>query len=143
MLSERAGSVLNILIDQYVNTAAPVASEDIARRSATKVSPATVRSAMSQLAEEGYLSRPHVSAGGIPSDMGLRDWAHPNGLREGDERRTIPVSVHEPIDRGSPRRYSLEQAAVHALSNNIWNNQTSLRSDIVLLGLTPIPSTRR
>ena len=53
MLSERAGSVLNILIDQYVNTAAPVASEDIARRSATKVSPATVRSAMSQLAEEG------------------------------------------------------------------------------------------
>ena len=72
MLSERAGTVLNILVDQYVHTAAPVASEDIARRSTIKVSPATVRSAMSQLAEEGYISRPHVSAGGIPSDMGYR-----------------------------------------------------------------------
>lgn len=72
MLSERAGTVLNILVDQYVHTAAPVASEDIARRSATKVSPATVRNAMSQLTEEGYISRPHVSSGGIPSDMGYR-----------------------------------------------------------------------
>ena len=72
MLSERAGAILNILVDQYVHTAAPVASEDIAHRSATKVSPATVRSAMSQLTEEGYISRPHVSAGGIPSDLGYR-----------------------------------------------------------------------
>ncbi|MCH8108067.1 MAG: heat-inducible transcription repressor HrcA [Chloroflexi bacterium] len=92
MLSERAGTVLNILIDQYVNTAAPVASEDIARRSATKVSPATVRSAMSQLAEEGYISRPHVSAGGIPSDMGYRFYVE--SLKEVPP---LPPSVRQTI----------------------------------------------
>ena len=74
MLSQKTASVLNILVNQYVQTANPVASEDIAHLSATKVSPSTVRNAMSQLTEEGYISRPHVSAGGIPSDLGYRHY---------------------------------------------------------------------
>ena len=92
MLSERAGAVLNILVDQYVHTAAPVASEDIARLSTTKVSPATVRGAMSQLAEEGFISRPHVSAGGIPSDMGYRFYVE--SLKEVPP---LPQSVRQTI----------------------------------------------
>ena len=72
MITERAGSVLNILVNEYINTATPVASEDIARLSPSRVSPATVRNAMSRLTEEGYISRPHISAGGVPSDRGYR-----------------------------------------------------------------------
>lgn len=72
MLSERAGTVLNILVNEYIHTATPVASEDIARLSPTRVSPATIRNAMSQLSDEGYISRPHISAGGVPSDRGYR-----------------------------------------------------------------------
>ena len=72
MLNQRAGSVLNILVNEYITTANPVASEEIARLSPTKVSPATVRNAMSLLTEEGYISRPHVSAGAVPSDRGYR-----------------------------------------------------------------------
>ena len=94
MLSTRANNVLNILVDQYVHTATPVASEDIARLSATKVSPATVRSAMSRLNDEGYISRPHVSAGGIPSDLGYRH--HVESLRELPE---LPVAMRRQIGR--------------------------------------------
>jgi len=72
MLTERAGTVLNILVNEYIQTAAPVASEDIARLSPIKVSPATIRNAMSRLTDEGYISRPHISAGGVPSDRGYR-----------------------------------------------------------------------
>jgi heat-inducible transcriptional repressor len=72
MLSGRAGNVLNILVNEYIHTAAPVASEDIARLSPTRVSPATIRSTMSQLTDEGYISRPHISAGGVPSERGYR-----------------------------------------------------------------------
>ena len=72
MISERAGNVLNILVNEYINTATPVASDDIARLSPSRVSPATVRNAMSRLTEEGYISRPHISAGGVPSDLGYR-----------------------------------------------------------------------
>ncbi len=74
MLTNRASTILNLLIDEYVQTATPVASDEIARSPALRVSPATVRSAMSQLTEEGYISRPHVSAGGVPSDLGYRHY---------------------------------------------------------------------
>ncbi len=59
MLSERAGEVLNILVDEYINPASLVASEDNGHCSPVKVSSASIRSTMSQLAEEGYISRPH------------------------------------------------------------------------------------
>ena len=36
------------------------------------MSPATVRNEMVQLEEDGYILRPHASAGGIPSDKGYR-----------------------------------------------------------------------
>ena len=74
MLTDRAATVLNLLVNEYVHTASPVASEEIARNPALRVSSATVRSTMSQLTEGGYISRPHVSAGGIPSDRGYRHY---------------------------------------------------------------------
>ena len=72
MLKPRTGTVLNALVDEYIRGATPVASEDIARRTQLKVSPATIRNEMAELAEEGYIRRPHVSAGGIPADKGYR-----------------------------------------------------------------------
>ena len=74
MLNDRASTILNLLVDEYVQTATPVASDGIARSPAVRVSPATVRSTMSQLTDEGYISRPHVSAGGVPSDLGYRHY---------------------------------------------------------------------
>lgn len=94
MLTQRAGSVLNILVAEYINTASPVASEEIARLSPTKVSPATVRNAMSLLTEEGYISRPHVSAGAIPQDRGYR--YHVETL---EEVPPLPDSVQQQINR--------------------------------------------
>lgn len=79
MLSNRTSTILNLLVDEYVQTAMPVASDGIARSPALRVSPATVRNAMSQLTVEGYISRPHVSAGGIPSDLGYRHFVESLG----------------------------------------------------------------
>ena len=94
MLSERAGTILNILVAEYINSAAPVASEEIARRSPTKVSPATVRNTMSRLTDEGYISRPHVSAGAIPSDLGYRHY-----VQSLDEPPELPATVQQKIHR--------------------------------------------
>ena len=98
MLNQRAGSVLNILVNEYINTASPVASEEIARLSPDKVSPATIRNAMSALAEDGYISRPHISAGAVPSDRGYRYYVEsleelpppPSGLR-----RQLRDNIHQ------------------------------------------------
>lgn len=72
MVKPRAGTVLRFLVNEYIATATPVASESLARRAGLGVSPATVRNDMAELEEEGYIVRPHISAGGVPSDKGYR-----------------------------------------------------------------------
>lgn len=93
MLTDRASTILNLLIDEYVQTATPVASVGIARSPTLRVSPATVRSAMSQLTEEGYISRPHVSAGGVPSDLGYRHY-----VESLDKWPELPVRLRRRVD---------------------------------------------
>ena len=65
-------TILRTLVEEYIGTAVPVASESIARRSPIKVSSATVRNKMAELEEEGYIVRPHISSGGVPSSKGYR-----------------------------------------------------------------------
>ena len=71
-LSQRKNLILRLVIGDYVATATPVSSEAIARKLPVRVSPATVRNEMAELEEEGYIRRPHISSGGVPSDKGYR-----------------------------------------------------------------------
>ncbi|MCK5434796.1 MAG: heat-inducible transcription repressor HrcA [Dehalococcoidales bacterium] len=72
MVSARTGTILNSIVGQYISKAVPVPSQIIASDPELGVSPATVRNEMAYLEHEGYLSRPHTSAGCIPSDKGYR-----------------------------------------------------------------------
>jgi heat-inducible transcriptional repressor len=71
-LTERERSVLDAVIQTYVETAEPAGSRTVARRHRLGVSPATVRNTMSDLEEKGFLFHPHTSAGRIPTDMAYR-----------------------------------------------------------------------
>ena len=72
MLSARTGKILNSIVGQYITRAVPVPSQVIADDTELGVSPATIRNEMAYLEQEGYLVRPHTSAGCIPSDKGYR-----------------------------------------------------------------------
>jgi heat-inducible transcriptional repressor len=71
-LSERELRVLEAVVQTYIETAEPAGSQTIARRYGLGVSPATVRSIMSELEEKGYLFHRHTSAGRIPTDQAYR-----------------------------------------------------------------------
>jgi len=71
-LPRRREVILKIILSEYIASATPVASESIARSYGLGISPATIRHEMAHLEEEGYIIRPHISAGGIPSDRGYR-----------------------------------------------------------------------
>jgi heat-inducible transcriptional repressor len=71
-LSERQLRVLEAVVQTYIETAEPAGSQTIARRFGLGVSPATIRSTMSELEEKGYLFHPHTSAGRIPTDRAYR-----------------------------------------------------------------------
>ena len=71
-LDERSGSILRAVIDEYVNSAAPVSSGSLVEHYPLGVSSATVRNVLAELEAMGLLSHPHTSAGRIPTDAGYR-----------------------------------------------------------------------
>lgn len=71
-VSLRAKKVLHAVVSEYLSTGEPVGSETVTRRYGLEVSPATVRTVMSDLEEIGLLRHTHTSAGRIPTDWGLR-----------------------------------------------------------------------
>ena len=74
MLAPRSSKILNYIVRQYIERAAAVPSQYVADKAELGVSPATIRNEMAYLEREGYLIRPHTSAGCIPSDKGYRHY---------------------------------------------------------------------
>ncbi|MGQ0813678.1 MAG: heat-inducible transcriptional repressor HrcA [Gemmatimonadota bacterium] len=71
-LNDREERVLEAVIRTYVETAEPAGSRTVAKRFGLGVSAATIRNAMSDLEEKGFLFHPHTSAGRIPTDLAYR-----------------------------------------------------------------------
>lgn len=71
-LSDRKKDLLNEIIDDFVSSGIPVASVKIASKGLMGLSSATIRSAMSELEDMGFLTHPHTSAGRIPTEKAYR-----------------------------------------------------------------------
>ncbi len=68
MLEIRRELILKLIVEDYIQTAEPVGSKQLADRHGLDVSPATIRNEMALLEQEGYLRQPHTSAGRIPTE---------------------------------------------------------------------------
>ena len=73
-LSPRERLVLTTMIETYIATGEPVASQVVARQFANKdgMSAATIRNVMAALGDAGWLDQPHTSAGRIPTAQAFR-----------------------------------------------------------------------
>lgn len=72
MLDSRKKKVLQAIVEEYINTAEPVSSALLTLNHGLNCSSATIRNDMAELEREGYLDKPHTSAGRIPSAKGYR-----------------------------------------------------------------------
>jgi len=72
MLPTRTDRILKFIVTQYIARAIPVPSQLITDECGLGISSATIRNEMAYLEEEGYIIRPHTSAGGTPADKGYR-----------------------------------------------------------------------
>ena len=71
-LSDRAREVFRVVVESYLGTGAPVGSRTISKMGGFNLSPASIRNVMQDLEEAGLLSAPHISAGRMPTEQGLR-----------------------------------------------------------------------
>jgi heat-inducible transcriptional repressor len=72
VLTQRDRTILDAIVRDYIETAEPVGSRAISKKSDIHLSPATIRNIMSDLEDIGLITQPHVSAGRVPTETGLR-----------------------------------------------------------------------
>ncbi len=71
-LNLRTRKILYALVTEYISTGEAVGSRTLSRRYGIQLSPATIRSVLQDLEEDGYIQQPHTSAGRLPTDKGFR-----------------------------------------------------------------------
>jgi heat-inducible transcriptional repressor len=110
-MDARHREVLVALIREYIDSAEPVGSRVLAKRYFKNLSPATIRNAMADLEDLGYLAQPHTSAGRVPTDKAYRFYV---------ESFPPPSSAAARAAEPAPRRTAvdsfMEQASSHLSS---------------------------
>ncbi len=71
-ISDRKKKILQVVVDEYINTAVPVSSKVVAENSLVGVSSATVRNELASLEELGFLTQYHTSGGRVPSPLAYK-----------------------------------------------------------------------
>src|SRR5919202_4292588 len=104
-MTPRRERILRHIVQEYVAVAQPVASDLIARKYESELSPATVRNEMAALEEAGLIAQPHTSAGRVPTDRGYRYFVellmHEDRELAPAERRTLRQQFNQLVASGT------------------------------------------
>ncbi len=71
-MNGRTREVFRRIVESYLENGEPMGSRTLSRSLSEQISSATIRNVMQDLEFLGLLDSPHVSAGRIPSELGLR-----------------------------------------------------------------------
>jgi heat-inducible transcriptional repressor len=95
-LTERSREIFRSIVDSYLASGEPVGSRQLSRMLPMTLSPASIRNVMQDLEELGLIYAPHISAGRLPTEVGLRffvDSLLQIGDIDAEERARIEASV--------------------------------------------------
>jgi len=71
-LNDVSKKIFKSVIESYLESGEPVGSETLSKKLGINISASAIRSIMANLQKEGLLFAPHISAGRLPTDKGLR-----------------------------------------------------------------------
>jgi heat-inducible transcriptional repressor len=111
-LSDRSREIFRQIVESYLATGEPVGSRNLSRIIPMTLSPASVRNVMSDLEQLGLVYAPHISAGRLPTELGLRffvDALMQVGDLSASDRQSIEAQV-----AGSGQSKSVEQVLTEA-----------------------------
>jgi heat-inducible transcriptional repressor len=105
VLDERHRRILTFVVESHVTRAEPVGSQYVRAAYQLSISPATIRNAMQQLEERGFLGHPHTSAGRVPTEAGYRYYVdelmRPEPIPTAT-RRTVSQAIRPVPESGDP-----------------------------------------
>ncbi|HWK14053.1 MAG TPA: heat-inducible transcriptional repressor HrcA [Rhizobiaceae bacterium] len=95
-LDSRSRDIFRAVVESYLRDGEPLGSRNLSRLLPQSLSPATIRNVMSDLEQLGLIYAPHVSAGRLPTQQGLRffvDAFMEIGDLPDEERRSIETQL--------------------------------------------------
>src|SRR2546428_449666 len=120
-MENRRQAILRPVVQECPASAVPVGSQSLQSRYFVNLSSATIRSELAELADQGYLTQPHTSAGRVPTDSGYRYFVDflmdlepvPDRVRAfiKDEMRAAPADVQGMVERVAMTVASVTQNA--------------------------------
>lgn len=99
-LDERSQDIFRRIVEGYLDAGEPMGSRNLAKLLPNALSPASVRNVMSDLEQLGLIYSPHISAGRLPTEQGLRffvDAFMESGEPSENERQLIQKQLHSEI----------------------------------------------
>jgi heat-inducible transcriptional repressor len=120
-MENRKQAILRAVVHEFTTSAVPVGSQALQSRYFVNLSSATIRSELAELADQGYLTQPHTSAGRMPTDSGYRYFVDflmnpepiPDRVRGyiEEELRAAPADVQGMVERVAMTVASVTQNA--------------------------------
>jgi heat-inducible transcriptional repressor len=113
VLDDRSREIFRRIVESYLETGEPLGSRNLSRLLPISLSPASVRNVMSDLESLGLIYSPHVSAGRLPTQSGLRffvDAFMQVGDLSEEERGSIERQIR-PGDRDQPIENLMSEAS--------------------------------
>jgi heat-inducible transcriptional repressor len=140
-VSPRERLVLTAIIELYIATGEPVASQAVAQYFANRegLSSATIRNVMSTLGEAGMLEQPHTSAGRVPTAAAFRYYVEQITRPDAALGRIGSGAIGANPERGVPlseaRRGQIEEIFSGVASSNEYLERTSHVLALISSGL--------
>jgi heat-inducible transcriptional repressor len=113
-LNERSREIFRHIVESYLTLGGPVGSRQLSRLLPMSLSPASVRNVMQDLEELGLIYAPHISAGRLPTERGLRFFVDAM-LEIGDLGREERAQIEAQV-RASSKEHALEAVLSDAMS---------------------------
>jgi len=126
-VSPRERLVLTAIIEQYIATGEPVASQAVARYFSNQegLSSATIRNVMATLGDTGLLEQPHTSAGRVPTAAAFRYYVEQ--ITQPGRMAALPQGANAlgPLPMSEARRGQIEESFSGVTSSNDYLERTS------------------
>lgn len=124
-LSDREKQILGAIIDYYLDSGETIGSRTLVKKYGMDISSATVRNAMADLEDMGYIMKTHTSSGRVPTDVGYKFY-----LNELLKIRELTKNEREKIELAYERKMNeLEGILEH--TSRLLSKLTSYTSIVV------------
>lgn len=133
MLTDRQLLILQVIVDDFIQSAQPVGSRSLSKKDSILLSSATIRNEMSDLEELGFIEKTHSSSGRVPSDKGYRYYVDhllsPRSLKEDEVKKVQSIfdermiEIEKIVQKSTSILSELTNYTVFALGPTVRENK--------------------